>query len=73
MLAEPTSKQILAYRIGRILQIVGMVIGLEALLIFGSEPSEGPMIYTATIAVAVFYLGHWLTRRIKTSELDTRK
>jgi hypothetical protein len=50
-----------------------MVIGLEALLVFGSEPSEGPMIYTATIAVAVFYLGHWLTRRIKTSELDTRK
>jgi len=73
MPAEPTPKQILAYRIGRVLQIVGMVIGLEALLVFGSEPSEGPMIYTATLAVAVFYLGHWLTKRIKTSQIDSRK
>lgn len=70
---EPTARQILAYRIGRILQIVGMIIGLEALLLFGAEASEGPMIYTATIAVAVFYLGHWLTRRIKSSDSGTTK
>jgi hypothetical protein len=44
-------------------QILGLIIGLEALLVFGAEPSEGPMIYVTLAAVAVFYLGHWLVKR----------
>jgi hypothetical protein len=51
------------YRIGRILQLGGLIIGLEAFLVFGFTPREGPMIYTALAAVAVFYTGFWLTRR----------
>jgi hypothetical protein len=51
------------YRLGRIVQILGLIIGLEALLVFGAEPSEGPMIYVTLAAVAVFYIGHWLVKR----------
>jgi len=61
------------YRIGRIIQVVGLVIGLEAFLIFGFAPREGPMIYTALIAVAVFYIGHWLARHSRPRETGTRK
>lgn len=60
---EPAARNVAAYRGGRILQVLGLIIGLEALLVFGSEPREGPEIYTALAAVAVFYLGTWLTRR----------
>ena len=51
------------YRIGRILQVSGLIIGLEAFLVFGFTPREGPMVYTALVAVAVFYAGFWLTKR----------
>lgn len=59
----PTNKQLWAYRIGRLLQLLGLIVGLEALLVFGAEPSEGPMIYTTIAAVALFYLGYWLIKR----------
>lgn len=58
-----TSRQIWGFRIGRILQLLGLVIGLEGLLVYGSEPKEGPMIYVTTAAVAVFYLGWLLARK----------
>ncbi|MBI3873101.1 MAG: hypothetical protein HY304_08520 [candidate division Zixibacteria bacterium] len=61
------------FRIGRLLQLLGLVIGLEALLVFGSEPSEGPMIYVTTAAVAVFAAGWWLVRRYKPVSEAPRK
>lgn len=61
--ATPSARQIWGYRFGRILQILGLVIGLEGLLVYGAEPSEGPMIYVTTAAVAVFYLGWFLVKR----------
>lgn len=59
----PTTRQIWGFRIGRLLQILGLLIGLEALLVYGSEPKEGPMIYVTTLAVAVFYIGWFLVKR----------
>jgi hypothetical protein len=56
-------KSIWGYRIGRILQILGLVIGLEGLLVYGAYPSEGPMIYATTLALAVFYGGWLMVRR----------
>jgi hypothetical protein len=61
--AAQSSRQIWGFRIGRILQLLGLVIGLEGLLVYGSEPKEGPMIYVTTAAVAVFYLGWFLARK----------
>lgn len=60
--ATPTSREIWGFRIGRIMQLFGLVIGLEGLLVYGSEPKEGPMIYVTCLAVAVFY-GGWLLAR----------
>ncbi len=60
---EAPAKSIWRFRIGRILQLLGLVIGLEGLLVYGSEPKEGPMIYATTLAVAVFYLGWFLAKR----------
>lgn len=62
-MTHTATKSIWGFRIGRILQLLGLVIGLEGLLVYGAEPSEGPMIYVTTAAVAVFYLGWWLARR----------
>ena len=59
----PAPKTIWGFRIGRILQVLGLVIGLEGLLVFGAYPSEGPMIYTTTLALAVFYAGWLIVRR----------
>lgn len=61
--AAQTTRQVWGFRIGRILQLLGLVIGLEGLLVYGSEPREGPMIYVTTAAVAVFYLGWFLARK----------
>lgn len=59
----PSTGRIWGYRIGRLLQILGLVLGLEGLLVYGAEPSEGPMIYATLLAVAVFYAGWLLARR----------
>ncbi len=69
--AAQSSRQIWGFRLGRILQLLGLVIGLEGLLVYGAEPSEGPMIYVTTAAVAVFYLGWFLAKRF--SPVQTMK
>lgn len=61
--APPSAREIWGFRIGRLLQLLGLVIGLEGLLVYGGEPKEGPMIYVTCAAVAVFYLGWFLVRR----------
>lgn len=58
-----TEKGIWGFRVGRLLQLLGLVIGLEGLLVYGSEPKEGPMIYVTLLAVVVFYIGWFLARR----------
>lgn len=66
--SNPTAREVWGYRSGRILQVLGLLIGLEGLLVYGAEPSEGPMIYVTAAAVAVFYLGWYLARRFTPAE-----
>ena len=63
----------LGFRIGRVVQVVGMIIGLEAMLVFGMETSEGPMVYVTILALIVFYSGHLLTRRFGPPKDKQRK
>lgn len=49
--------------LGYLLQILGLVVTLGALVFFGFKPTMGPMLYTALVGAGVFYAGVALSRR----------
>ena len=63
----------LGFRIGRVVQVIGMIIGLDAMLDYGMETSVDPMVYVTLLALAVFYTGHLMTRRFGPPKDKQRK
>ena len=48
---------------GYFLQVTGLVATVASLVFFGFRPTMGPMLYTALIGIAIFYLGLYLIKR----------